>query len=189
LNEVNDFTQPNAAAIESVISFLKTFDVFNFEYSSGFLRATVSVEKAEKMLETKYNLFTHATSGVKAIRCLSYSLPQEVADAIDFVAPTVNFPPSLLRVKTDANEPLTISNTPNSLRTLYGVGSTTGHRNLNSRQAVTAFLNQYYEEKDLQNFYKSYYTPLVGTSIYNVIGPNGVKGGFYLFIFFIIYFL
>ena len=68
-------------------------------------------------------------------------------------------------------------NTPDSLRTLYGVGTTQGSRNVKARAATTAFLEQYYEESDLQKFYSNYYPTLSGVPMFKVVGPDGTRGG------------
>lgn len=97
---------------------------------------------------------------------------------MDFVSPTVNFPATSLRARVEtAPVPDASQNTPTSLRSLYNVGTTQGTRNVKARQAATAFLEQYYEETDLQSFYKSYYPTLSGVPLSNVIGTNGRKGG------------
>ena len=42
---------------------------------------------------------------------------------------------------------------------------------------MTAFLEQYYSEKDLQKFYTQYYPSLVGTPMSKVVGPNKAPAG------------
>jgi len=42
---------------------------------------------------------------------------------------------------------------------------------------VTAFLEQYYTESDLQKFYKQYFPSLVGTPMSKVVGPNNAPPG------------
>jgi len=49
------------------------------------------VDLAEQMLGTKYNVYRHATSGQEVVRTLSYSLPEELHQHIDVVAPTTYF--------------------------------------------------------------------------------------------------
>eukprot|EP01038_Epipyxis_sp_PR26KG_P009117 gene9117-12298_t len=177
LDEVNELTQPSIEAQNTVKQFLNEYGIINgdFSYSSGFLKVKVTVEQAQSILGTTYHTYANAKSGEKIIRCESYTLPINVANVVDFVAPTINFPISSIKPVT-FDAPLS-SNTPDSLRTLYSVGTVQGSQNKNARQAVTAFLDQYYEENDLQTFYNTYYQTLSGVPIYNVIGPNGKKGG------------
>lgn len=175
LDEINQLTAPTQDNVDTVISFLTEHDVSEWEFVSGFLRATVSVETAEKMLDTQYKEYVHKTDGHKVLRCSDYSLPEHVASVIDFVSPTVNFPANFKpTVQTDASA-ATYQNTPTSLRELYGV-NTTGSYNIKARQAVTAFLEETYQESDLQSFYKTYFPSLYGTPLYRVIGPNPGPG-------------
>jgi len=51
----------------------------------------VSVDQAERMLSTKYNVYHHPKSGEKVVRTLAYSLPRELHSHIDLVAPTTYF--------------------------------------------------------------------------------------------------
>ncbi len=51
----------------------------------------VSVEPAERMLGTKYNVFHHSKSGEKVVRTMGYSLPRELHSHINVVAPTTYF--------------------------------------------------------------------------------------------------
>lgn len=180
LQQVNELTSPADAHLDVVLDFLRANGVVDWEISSGFVRAVVPVSVAEKMLATEYKQFTHKVTGEKVIRCSDYSLPENIAAAVDFVSPTVNFPaPFTLDARSS---PVTegaaaYQNTPTSLRALYSVGATQGHNSTKYRQAVTAFLGQYYRETDLQSFYKTYYPILSGTPMYKVVGPNLVPGG------------
>lgn len=171
--EIKALTLPSADSISAVTSYLKEFGVNDFKVVGGFVKAVVNVHVAEKLLSTTYNSFAHKTTGEKTVRCTEYSLPEGVSKYVDFVAPTVNFPRPL-RVKQEVSAPT--SNTPDSLRALYGVGDAQGGKSA-ARQAVTAFLHQYYTEDDLQSFYQTYYPTLFGTPISKVVGPNGDMAG------------
>lgn len=179
LEEINSLTGPSDTSVDTVIRFLHNHGVDNFEYSSGFLRAIVSVTAAEQMLETKYRRYSRTLDGTSVLRCDNYTLPEEIADVVSFVAPTINFPFSAFRpisVQRSTGVEL-YQNTPDALRSLYNVGESTGTNNNKNRQAATAFLEQYYEETDLQAFYKKYFPSLSGTPMANVVGPNGKRGG------------
>ena len=113
-----------------------------------------------------------------SVRCEDYYLPDHIAEHVDFVSPTVNFPPQSVHtevVKSYFSE--NTQNTPDNLRELYEVGDAMGHNLQSARQGVTAFLKQYYLESDLQTFYDEYFPELSGVPLSNVIGPNGDKAG------------
>lgn len=55
------------------------------------LKASVTAEQAEILLQTKFEAVTHLKTGRVMHRCLGgYTLPSHVAAAIDFVSPTVH---------------------------------------------------------------------------------------------------
>jgi len=173
LDEVNEFTSPSHKSYETVKNYLASFGVSDVEFSSGFARAVVTVDTAEKLLSTRYGRYRHS-SGSEAIRCSEYHLPDEVADVVDFVAPTVNFP-SGIQVK--AEQPTAVGqNTPDSLRKLYNVNDVMGGSS-DAHQACTAFLGQYYLESDLQAFYDEYFPTLSGVPMAEVVGPDDGKAG------------
>ena len=62
LDQVNKLTAPRPENLETVKKFLLEYGVVDFEYSSGFIKTTVPVEIAEKMLDTKYSTYTHSTT-------------------------------------------------------------------------------------------------------------------------------
>lgn len=170
-DDMKQFTAPSASAEKAVLGLLAEFGVAQTRVTNGFVQATVPITVAEKILHTTYDEYSHSTTGQRVLRCAEYFLAEEVAEHVSFVAPTVNFP-QVLKVqplKETADE--VYQNTPNSLRTLYGVDDAMGGK-ADARQAVTAFLHQYYLESDLQSFYKDYFPELYGTPISKVIGPN-----------------
>lgn len=178
LEKINDFSKPSSESLQTVKNFLMQNGISNFEYSSGFLKTTVSFKVAEKLLNTKYYSFSNPKfPSVIANRCDSYSLPDDVASVVDFVAPTINFPAKFEAAKIPDLTSTATTNTPNSLRTLYNVGTTQGTRQNGARQCALGFLDQFYREVDLQNFYNTYYPTLSGTPLFNVVGPNSGRAG------------
>ena len=152
LKEVNDFTRPSDEAVKTVSEFLESFGLGKGDYtqSNGFIRALVDVELAEKMLSAKYQTFEHEGTKQVAVRCKEYSLDERVAQHVDFVAPTVNFPRpfDIAAAGEDDNGDANV-NTPESLRELYSVGDAMGGKS-NTRQGkdvrifMIAFLNLRY---------------------------------------------
>lgn len=178
LDEINKLTQPSNLSLETVKEYLNSHGVneSDVSYSSGFLRAVVDINTAESMLSASYSLYKHVLSEAEVIRCDGYSLPIDIAEHLDFVSPTVNFPPSSLIIRNTVLSETT-HNTPESLRDLYNVGNTMGHDDMKAKQGVTAFLHQYYLESDLQYFYENYFDSLSGVPLSSVIGPNKDKAG------------
>merc|ERR1719265_1182187 len=148
---------PLPAHIEAVTSFIRSHggEPVAATPNSDMITAKVTIETAERMLSAKYHQHHHS-SGVEITRVVDgYSLPDEVALAVDFVSPTVHFP-GVHRPgsKLGASDDGSMFNTPKALRQLYNVdaeGKADGNK-----QAVTAFLEQGYADASLKQFWSSY---------------------------------
>mmetsp|Transcript_39603 Transcript_39603/g.93323 ORF Transcript_39603/g.93323 Transcript_39603/m.93323 type:complete len:582 (-) Transcript_39603:209-1954(-) len=129
--------------------------------NKDLLRAKLTVAVAEEMLATEYSVLFHEQSGARVVRALKgYSLPGDVAAAVDFVAPTVHIPGVHRPKQRRSNESSSAAeaapnsfNTPKKLRQLYSVGSAEG-KAPNNKQAVTAFLEQHFSARSLKTFNK-----------------------------------
>lgn len=156
-DEVHDMVRPAPGAIEAVEEFLVEHGAASVEWGSpngDILKARVSVAQAEKMLDAEFFRFSRRGSDVSLVRCLKYSLPEDVAKHVALVGPTTRFPtPQAPKVLPKAPG-ATYSNDPTNLRALYNVndvyGGAAGSAN---RQAVTAFLAQYFSQSDLDRFW------------------------------------
>lgn len=136
LKEVQELTDPRPIHTDAVMAFLAShgIDRSDTESSSGFIRTTVTFEQAERILSTKYYTYRHTFTGRFVQRCEQYELPDTIADILDFVSPTIDFPASI-RIKTEQQQQqqATITttqqvhnNNPSSLRSLYFVGDAVG---------------------------------------------------------------
>lgn len=135
--------------------------------NGDFVGAIVKVSEAEALLNTSYSSFKHEATDVAVLRTTRpYSVPEEVAAHLDFVAPTVTFPPFHNTPKKSSLEQVTALKsvvTPAFLRAMYNmketdVGNGTA---LNNTQAVASFIKQYYDPKDLKVFWAKYKPPAV----------------------------
>jgi len=95
--EVDAFSAPHADTVDAVDAWL---DYHGIEPSHASTQRTtagdwvalrITIEQAERMLNTKYNVYKHKTTGQEVVRTLSYSLPKELHSHIDVVAPTTYF--------------------------------------------------------------------------------------------------
>ena len=74
-------------------------------------------------------------------------------------------------------EPLDNLNTPKNLKTLYNVGDASGKASTN-KQAVTAFLKQYYSESDLKSWWNKYCTGMTcGKGMPKLVGDASSSQG------------
>mmetsp|Transcript_16727 Transcript_16727/g.26327 ORF Transcript_16727/g.26327 Transcript_16727/m.26327 type:complete len:691 (-) Transcript_16727:171-2243(-) len=204
LRELRELTAPAPEAVALVRAFLAGHGIeTEAEEQGGFLRASgpVTVAQAEAALGAEYRLLRHAATGRTIARCLGYSLPADVAAAVDFVGPTLRVPNTAyaakeagaeyaaaaaaaeggyydgLNYRGEDGELLVHSGgdhpyvTPSSLKALYGVGAVTGGAAGNNSLAVTAFLDEYFSESDLELFWEEY-SPLTSGTEVSVSGPN-----------------
>ncbi len=121
---------------------------------------------AKKLLETEFYNFKrqqlHAADSIT--RCTSYSLPEEIANHVDFVAPTTRFPmSSSLRVSTSGSlrgaAALAAAGqvTPHVISSLYKTsGATDQGASKGNKLAIASFLGQYFSHSDLLQFFKNY---------------------------------
>ena len=202
LVETEQLAAPKTEDVAVVVNYLASVGAeARVENGGSVVTATVSLEKAEMLLKTKYARLVHAKTGRVAHRIVEkdYSLPESVAAAVDFVTPTVHIPPAgkALRpifekknfFESDSEEDLeeglrigTTSNTPKSLRTLYNISLDLVTSEKENGLAVTAFLEQYYDVSDLILYWATYcdgitcgngeLPPLVGDA---TAGPAGVE--------------
>lgn len=157
--EVHDLVAPSAACKATVAEFLQGTDAVEASPNGDFVVASLSVADAEQLLEAEYVTLHHAASQTTVTRTKGYSLPAEVAECLDFVAPTVHVPKALTPTKPQTTKdhlraPL-LGNTPKHLRELYSSTGVEG-KAADNKMAVTAFLNQKYKLSDLKEFWKLY---------------------------------
>jgi len=175
-DEVHKLTAPKPEHLAAVENFLKSHGVEGKHATPNGdqITATVSFAVAEKMLSARYLELTHTATGVVANRAVSgYSLPKEVAEAVDFVSPAAHVPGvfnPIRSLRSDQNNTADSNNVPKTLRQLYSVGSATG-KAAGNKQAVTAFLGQYYSASDLKQFWSQYCTGITcGKGVPKLVG-------------------
>ncbi|KAF8559436.1 subtilisin-like protein [Imleria badia] len=157
----------------------------------------VQVGLAEEMLNTKYDVYTHSDSGESIVRTTSYSLPESLHEHIELIQPTTIFT-RLRPFKSTLHWPNTVSSgslspptstltgpagnpvdascngtiTITCLRQLYNaVGYNTSATNGN-KFAVTAYIEEYTNNQDLQQFFQLE-NPMAYGSNYTFVSING----------------
>ncbi|KAJ3516147.1 hypothetical protein NLJ89_g1307 [Agrocybe chaxingu] len=93
--EVDTLVAPHQESIDAVNEWLAAFSIADegIVHSSAkdWVTLKVSVSLAEKMLDTKYHVWKHISSGEYLVRATSYSLPTNLHDHIDVVQRTTMF--------------------------------------------------------------------------------------------------
>jgi len=154
-DDINKIVAPWPESKDAVRHFFGNFSV---EDLGDFMRVSMSLKEAEKMLGAKYHEFAH-TSGQTAwrMRVDDYSLPSALVGHVDFIAPTTTFPLQhfVKSISTDLSE-----NTPPKLRKLYNfTDNDIGKLDAANPMAVASFLEQYYSPSDLEKFWSTYGVP------------------------------
>eukprot|EP00928_Gymnodinium_smaydae_P041914 TRINITY_DN28301_c0_g1_i1.p1 TRINITY_DN28301_c0_g1~~TRINITY_DN28301_c0_g1_i1.p1 ORF type:complete len:594 (+),score=97.96 TRINITY_DN28301_c0_g1_i1:150-1784(+) len=159
--EVNALTAPRREHHAAVMDFLSAHGLAgkNATPNGDQIVVVVSAALAETLLSAKYMQFHHRETGATVDRTVSgYALPATVAEAVDFVAPTTHIPAIRRPARHAGNHSNGFSvNTPATLRQLYNIG-TQGGKAAGNKQAVTAFLEQFYSEQALKDFWTKYCT-------------------------------
>ncbi|KAH9479704.1 putative tripeptidyl-peptidase SED2 [Psilocybe cubensis] len=199
--EVDNFLAPHPDSLEAVEEWLAFHGIDTSEAqrtsAGNWITLRVSVEQAERMLNTKYNVYEHGPSGEEVIRTLSYSLPQELHSHIDVVAPTTYFgtlrsmrKTSFLQpdVKPITDEELAASLVPGSnaavpsscsttitptcLRDLYNSSAYVPQATATNKLGVAGYLQEFANLADLQTFFSRFRTDAVGSS-FSIVQVNG----------------
>lgn len=188
--EVKSTFMPSAEAHESVVTWLHS-EIDDprivMAPSGSHLTVPLSVAEAERLLDTKYNIFTHA-DGSQHVACDHYSLPSHVREHVDFLTPGVALvprtriskrasssksaeitrPPKFMPLSSQASFP-TSKNlsacdemiTPDCLRALYNINYEPKHTDKNTF-AIAEFTPQSYVTADLQMFFEQFSPKSVG---------------------------
>jgi tripeptidyl-peptidase-1 len=185
--EISKLTSPPKEAIDHVLDWFGASA--EHYHDGGFIKKVVTVEVAEKLLNSEYHVFRH-TSGQEVIRMLdTYAVDSSVADHISFASPSIRFPAksemgskviyeemdidlAAVPISNDLDDsdpkkgdPIDaeLDSQPYYIRTLYNI-TATGSRTDN-RQAVAEFLTQIFSQDDQNTFYNRFYPKGAGTEI------------------------
>lgn len=91
--EVDELVAPHGDTISIVEEWLKHHAVQGSSSAGAgdWVNIRLPVKDAERMLDTQFGVYHHASSGEVVLRSLSYSLPRDLAGHIDTVSPTTYF--------------------------------------------------------------------------------------------------
>lgn len=169
-DQVHALVAPSSVDVALVTDFISSFgaEAVSRTPNSDVITTTVSIATAEKMLNAQYNVYQHDNSkgrGELVTRTLGYSLPVELPVA--FVGPTTHFARQNTFSKAmDTKEAAAqVTNDPDNLRALYNVDDVLGGTAPDNKQAVTAFLGQYYKASDLEKFWSTQFPAGTDTPI------------------------
>lgn len=90
--KVAETFSPSKETVNVVSAWFREAGITEFYQSQSlnWIRANVTIKKAEQLLRTNYFNFEHA-NGKSHIACDEYSVPESVQKHVDFITPTVHF--------------------------------------------------------------------------------------------------
>ncbi|KAH7925311.1 subtilisin-like protein [Leucogyrophana mollusca] len=167
--------------------------------TKGWIQVDATVEEAERLMNTEYNVYTHQT-GQEHVACEAYHLPEHISPHVDFVLPSVHFDAKLTRrsgddgrasnigqpgvgikPKTTGAVTETVSEieqcneyiTPVCLRALYGLEYEPVATEKNS-YGIVEYTPEAYLKSDLEMFAMNYSQDLLGKEPYQI----SIDGGY-----------
>ncbi|KAG6910769.1 hypothetical protein DXG01_007656 [Tephrocybe rancida] len=201
--EVEELVAPHPDSLDAVNTWLSTHGLTENDFvrspAKDWVTLTIPISLAEKMLDTKYSIWTHEASGDRIVRTTSYSLPEDLHEHVDVIQPTTMFAQlkkmrstSLFADETDSlpfNEfkdaaPVLTSdgvavdascNTTITLKCLQQLYNFVGYKPTAKGNSIgiTGYLEEYANIQDLQSFYAAQRPEAINSSyIY-----HSVKGG------------
>jgi tripeptidyl-peptidase-1 len=82
---------PSDDAIDAVVNWLQYAGVPDIEEDADWINFRTTVGVANKLLDTKFQWYTHTQRRVRRLRTLEYSVPDNVTDHIYMIQPTTRF--------------------------------------------------------------------------------------------------
>ncbi|KAF8322236.1 subtilisin-like protein [Clavulina sp. PMI_390] len=184
--EVEAFATPSTEATDAVNSWLDSHGVTSEKITPAgdWISVTVPVSKAEEMLNTQYDVYTHS-SGAEVIRTLEVSLPHSVASVVKAIHPSTSFngptkggrsPVYEVKARSveerAAQATCSTSMTPACLQALYNI-PTTAATNKSNSMGVTGYGDQYANQADLTLFLKKYRTDMSSSTAFTLTSVDG----------------
>lgn len=169
--EVDALTAPTKETVDSVSKWLSSHGIDAGDVNSGFLKVSMNVEQAKKLLNADYAVYKEASTGRQAVRTTSYGVPKDMHDAIAMIQPTTLFSDLGISNKNMKKVgPEAISNsaqasdaTPSSCRNGVVTQCLRDNYNVNGYTAtnkttvgIAGFLEEVPSDRDLDSYLKRY---------------------------------
>jgi tripeptidyl-peptidase-1 len=93
-NEVKELIKPSAESTKTVLAWLEAAGIppADIEDDGDWINFYATVKTVESMLDTKFSVYRNSINKIERIRTLQYSVPDDVAEHIVMIAPTIKFP-------------------------------------------------------------------------------------------------
>jgi len=203
--EVEELVAPHPESVDVVDAWLSSFGLGESDSerspAKDWVTLRVPVKLAETMLDTKYHVWTHESSGDTVVRTLTYGIPEDVFDHIELVQPTTMFARMKSHKTTFRFSPIqpAVEGTPattsssgsplvgpggsqvdascndvitlSCLQQLYNSVGVKGSGKDGNQIAVTAYLGQFANLADLKLFFEDQ-NPAAASSSFKFVSVN-----------------
>ncbi|KIH90964.1 tripeptidyl-peptidase I [Sporothrix brasiliensis 5110] len=196
-DEVRSYTAPSDAAVDNVSIWLRDNGI-EPSVNNDWVSFTTTVDRADALLDTRFDWYQYEDSNTPVLRTLAYSVPDALTNHLDMVQPTTRFgkfsthkstvfsmqylednedssAKSALAVAAQQNDVASCGNgvTPQCLKTLYNINYTVTDPAQNLI-GFASYLNEYARYSDLALFTK-YYVPAAKGQNFSVALINDGK--------------
>jgi len=183
IQQITSIVKPKDSSIETVLNWLHAHGIksgqYRFNANKDFLHVRAPVFQIETLLHTQFHEYQQVSDTFRVRRHITainpYSVPSDIFEHIDFIKGFAGFPSQPMKRNYGnkfASDPLVGAQ---DLRKQYNVTSDAIGRNPRNRQAVAEFQAQYYDQPDLQQYFKQYWPSNTNSSwwtVNRVIGTN-----------------
>ncbi|KAG2361727.1 peptidase S8/S53 domain-containing protein [Suillus spraguei] len=197
--ETDALTAPHPDTLDIVNEWLASYGLTEESLvrssANDWVTIRVPVSLAEEMLDTTYYVYKHAETGDSIVRTTSYSLPENLHNHVDLIQPTTMFArfeafkstlhwanqsavlststgtitgPAGNQINASCNSTITIS----CLKQLYNSVSYNTSATNGNQLGITAYLDQYANNMDLQQFFQLENPSAYGSN-YTFVSVNG----------------
>ncbi|GAO13410.1 uncharacterized protein UV8b_00606 [Ustilaginoidea virens] len=180
--------KPAQKDVEDVMSWLSGSGITKTEADLDWIHVSTTVGQADKLLDTQLRRYSFA-GRPPILRTTEYSIPDQLADAIDFIHPIANFMTPEHEVSLAPSQPrhrsskktrrgglaCVSSTTLDCISKLYGIDYRTPDGKSPIRFGIAGFLEQWGSHADLDQSFRTW-RPDLAKARYN-FSEELVKGG------------
>lgn len=198
--EILNLVNPPPISQTAVLSWLQSQGVTVLGANGQVITIQIPVQNANALLDARF--VNYEKDGIRKIRTLSYSVPDEVAEYIDIVTPTTFFgetkafapsymPEAVEPTRTEKRQdaasnvtavrPCSTSITPQCIKEFYNVGNYQPSARSGSRIGFGSFLNQSARYEDTFLYEQEFGIPAQNWSkvfVNDAINDQGLNGEF-----------
>ncbi|KAL1975297.1 hypothetical protein VTN31DRAFT_3689 [Thermomyces dupontii] len=167
-DEIKSLLRPSAAVSEKILSWLRNEGVPDdrIQDDGSWVKFTVPVSTAEKLLNTEFYVFRNEKTGSELIRTLEYSVPKDIHSSIKLIQPTTRFSnisphlkrvvplerPGEMKINCCGEETCEELIRPDCLKDLYKIGDYVADNDARNKIGISGYLDQYARYADFQTF-------------------------------------